>query len=150
MYESNAYAAGLFDGEGSIIISARGSRIKSNSQRSIYYHLSISIANTHHGIMEYLRLYYDGLINNGRVTNGKPIWFWTLHSRNAASFLDNILPYLIIKKEEAKIAIEFQDHMDEPIKYPLSLDVIAYRETFRTRIKEARSLYSKQSHEPES
>jgi hypothetical protein len=157
IYNANmldAYTAGLFDGEGSVIISRRGSRSRQDGQRSIYYHLAISVANTHYGVIAFLERFYGGCINNGKPYRGKPIWFWTLHSENASQFLDALLPWLIIKKEEAKIGIEFQNHMNSHTRpgrgHSIPQDVIDIRESFRSRIVAARKSYSRTSHEQES
>jgi hypothetical protein len=134
------YLAGLFDGEGSVVIvetkrAARGMRTA--------FYLKINIVNTHRGVMTLLRDTFGGYLSKGRVHEGWAVcWMWELHSNNAMEFLKTLLPYLVIKKREAQIAIEFQKHMEFYGGHGAIPDKVnEYRRSFRTRIQEAREEY---------
>ncbi len=93
------YLAGLFDGEGHIGISQTN---PTGSHISMIFALQASIANNHRGVLEQIQIEYGGGISSSRNC-------WTLQwtSKNAADFLRKIEPYLIIKKEQADLALEF-------------------------------------------
>lgn len=93
------YAAGLFDGEGCIT-----AHMPSGSIR-------LDIKNTNFKALKYLHKCFGGSIyvekpnkENGRI---KSIGRWALHGEQAVNFLRKIEPMLIIKKEEALLAIKF-------------------------------------------
>lgn len=56
-------------------------------------------------------------------------------SNQAATFLEPLLPYLRVKREQALIALEFQTHMQAPWPRPLSETVIQEREALRVRLR---------------
>lgn len=104
-----AYAAGLFDGEGSIIIRKRTQR----GCLAPVYSLHVSVANTDLPIIEWLQEAWPGhLCKTGlpaKAGRRHAAWKWNLTSRIAAAFLRDVQPYLRIKAEQARIAIELAD-----------------------------------------
>lgn len=99
-----AYVAGLFDGEGCILISTR-----LRCGRPIFW-LDIVITNTDKPVLDWLLITVGGRMSKKPYNkNGnRDIWRWKTSSRKAASVLRALLPYLRIKHEQAVIAIEFQ------------------------------------------
>ncbi|MEM2338415.1 MAG: helix-turn-helix domain-containing protein [Candidatus Bathyarchaeia archaeon] len=97
-----SYVAGLFDGEGSIYIKHR----RDSLQNRVY------IINTDRNIVKWLKETFKG----GKIVswkdphpspNRKQVFYWHLQRRlDVLSFLKALLPYLKIKKETAKKAIE--------------------------------------------
>lgn len=128
------YAAGLFDGEGSIYIN------KAQLSYGLRYSLSCTINNTHKPAMDTFHRTYGGAIQH--VTPGKGnlgkrgVWRITLAHGAARDFLEKIVPHLFIKKDEALLAIAFQYHMDEyknrfagqGWRHPEYASVMAHRE----------------------
>ncbi len=104
-----AYVAGFFDGEGTIGIIARKPHQKSKTL-NCYHQLHVSCTNTNEEVIKYLHELFGGSIFKAWDTRGKrrACYRWGLTSRKAKEFLQAILPYLIVKKQEATIAIEFQ------------------------------------------
>lgn len=106
---SYEYIAGFFDGEGYIQIAKKAP----NSHSGAPYWLTASMANTHKGVLEEIQK----VIGNGKVifhqgTNGwKTHYRLTFYTLQALNFIKLIEPYLIIKKEEARLAIEFAEHL---------------------------------------
>jgi hypothetical protein len=47
-----------------------------------------------------------------RPKAGEPftLWYWRRYTSAAAAFLSDILPYLLVKQAQAKLANEFQSH----------------------------------------
>ncbi len=99
-----AYIAGFFDGEGSIFVS------KSKKQ----YFLTVSISNTNLLVLESIRRIMGGGISKSpdKRENCSQLFRLRLYCNEAKKFLERILPYLKIKKEQAKLAIEFQSKME--------------------------------------
>lgn len=95
------YFAGLFDGEGSINILHKKPR---------YFSLNIAITNTNIQVINWLKYNFNGhiRISNKQNLKHKTTYNWTSTSIQARKLLEQSLPYLIIKKEQAIIAIEFQ------------------------------------------
>lgn len=102
-----AYTAGIVDGDGYIGISkTKGKTYHLGYQMS----LRVSVANTDELLIRWLHQYYGGHIRRKKVypNHPRPVWAWTVASQVALVFLENILPYLRVKKTQAKVAIRFQ------------------------------------------
>ena len=90
-----AYLAGLFDGEGTIGIQ----KVKNG------YGLRIQI-------QIYNKITYEIQDNFGGSAYGpygkeKKAYIWRCNGLNAGKILELIFPYLVIKKEEAELAIDY-------------------------------------------
>jgi len=92
-----SYVAGLFDGEGTIVI-----------QRDNGYSLRCSIENTDRAVIKWLE---DNFGGSTREVKGvrKRKWQWVIRCRDAWRFLLLVRPYLKIKDAQARIAIAFQE-----------------------------------------
>ena len=99
-----AYIAGFFDGEGSIFVS------KSKKQ----YFLTVSISNTNLLVLESIQKIIGGNISKSpdNRENSSQLFRLRLYCNEAKKFLERILPYLKTKKEQARLAIEFQSKME--------------------------------------
>lgn len=106
-----AYLAGFLDGEGSISIC----RSKPNNHwryRTYRYTLEVTVTNTNKKIIELLANLFEGSWMRIRHHNN-PVWKdaycirWA--SVKAKNLLEMLLPYLIIKKKQAELAVEFQN-----------------------------------------
>lgn len=114
------YVAGLFDGEGCISI-GKGMFLGGYARYSedyIRYQLAVGMAMTYRPVIEQLSRQFGGRFAGGHKTdrakafpNRRPGFAWGLSSGPAAAFLVKIEPYLIVKQEEARVAIEFQEHI---------------------------------------
>lgn len=101
-----AYAAGIFDGEGHV-----GIAVTKNGRGEPYHRLMLNITNTNVEIIHWLFERWDGCIHNPRYfaqENWRTAHRWTVSDGRAARFLQDVLPYLIIKREQAVLGIEFQ------------------------------------------
>ena len=108
----NAYAAGLFDGEGCISICGPLQRGGAN--------LRVVLGNTYKPILEQLKAQFGGSVGLGRRATvcRLTLWQWTLSGDKAVRFLEIVFPYLVIKKEQAQIAFEFQKTKMPRWKHP--------------------------------
>jgi hypothetical protein len=136
-----AYTAGLFDGEGSIVIGcARPPR--AGGRVGIRYWLQVGVTNTDRELVEWLLSTYGGHISDNSHANGRagwqPCWAWRVMSRQARIFLLDIQPYLRVKKAQAGLGIEFQEVLMRhgPSRAGYGQDAIAVRESYRQRLRE--------------
>lgn len=100
-----AYIAGFFDGEGSFQVTRnKGTKYKDS------YGILVGFSNTDKGIIEWFEDRIDGKtsIGNRYEDNRKTIFRFTVHSGDREVFLHAIYPYLKIKKDVARLVIEFQ------------------------------------------
>jgi hypothetical protein len=96
-----AWAAGFIDGEGCISI---------YHQRGYYLVLTVS-QKSKKPLLELQKIFGGKLYN----VRNKKYWMWTLWGENAVPALVEMLPFLVLKKEQAKLAIKFQTAKPEPI-----------------------------------
>ena len=104
-----AYLAGFIDGEGSISI------CKTNSSNSIYktprYVLEVTVTNTYKPIIDMFQELFAGSWTRRRHEK-HPVWKQSYCIRwasiKAKEILELVYPHLIVKKEQAEVAIEFQ------------------------------------------
>lgn len=84
-----AYAAGIIDGEGSIMLI----RSHANEFRSP----CVSITNTTFSIIEFLQSHFGGHVVRQKTykTYHKTAWIWKLHGLSVLRFLESILPYML-------------------------------------------------------
>lgn len=103
--EDLAYFAGAIDGEGCILISKALPK-----KKSPIYKLSLTAANTDPNFIFYLNTIFPSYINNAAhaTKQRRNTYSWGANGDYACEILRLIYPFLIIKKEQASIAIEFQ------------------------------------------
>lgn len=97
--EEAAWLAGLFDGEGCI----------SQPRKEHRASLRLTITNTHYGLLErILEVAGVGKIIDHKAPTDRhsQTWNWQCYSDNARDLLRQMLPWLIVKREKALIAIE--------------------------------------------
>ena len=104
--EAVCYAAGFFDGEGSIDIRYECKAHK-NGKRYERFYLRVCVVQIVREPLDMLVSLWGGSIS--RRANGVHTWVATTAS--AAAFLRDVSPYLVVKKLEAQIGIELQATM---------------------------------------
>lgn len=93
---SSQYAAGLFDGEGCISI----------QEYKGIFQKSVRLAATYRPVVEALCEKYRGNIAC-QTTTHRNAHYWYLTSKNdIAAFLEDVLPYLLEKKQQAEVMLE--------------------------------------------
>lgn len=97
------YLAGIIDGEGAIKLQkSRGSRHGA--------HPRLWVKNTDKKLVEWLHKTFGGHMNFERRlrTKWSDIWIWSVHSTfDLTQLLPLVLPYLIVKREDAEKVLEF-------------------------------------------
>jgi len=96
-----AYAAGFFDGEGSVTISYPVAF--RNSQKG--WQVGCSVSQLDPAPLRWLQERWGGSVNGPR-RNGQ--YDWRIHSAQVDRFLADIGPFLIVKGEAAAILVEFR------------------------------------------
>jgi hypothetical protein len=94
-----AYVAGLVDGEASFCITKHVSPRKGR-----WLQPCLDISNNDENCLEYLREMYGGTIN---TINNRAHHLRFTHPRFIKKILEDLLPYLIVKKEQAKVMLSF-------------------------------------------
>ena len=100
-----AYAAGLFDGEGSI------SLIRHHDNRT--HSPQVSVASTDYEVVSWFRERFGGSVvtKQPRQSNHSVSDDWRLTDRRALVFLDLIRPYLVIERKIRRIDLLLNDYV---------------------------------------
>lgn len=108
-----AWCAGIIDGEGCIRIHKRKPGAKSQPrQKSNIYYLDLKVKMVHKPAIEILHSFFrcgDVHSEQPGKSNKRIAWRWNVFRRDAASVLKKVLPFLVVKRKEALLAIEFQE-----------------------------------------
>jgi hypothetical protein len=101
-----AYAAGIIDGEGSIGLA----KTRRRGQAAPNWNVRLEVASTDWRLLSWLRNTFDlGAIGNVHSRAGwRPCGRWTVHKRAAGEVIQAVRPYLVIKAEQADIALAFR------------------------------------------
>lgn len=109
---SDEYMAGLFDGEGCVMVRVWR---KPNSPH-IRYQPAISLGMTYRPVIEQIHRQYGGSIHlndhSKRNKKHRAQFNWVASSQVAARVLRAMLPYLIVKKDEAELVLQLQGSLD--------------------------------------
>lgn len=102
-----AYAAGLLDGEGCVQVTRNRTRYPGR----FYYGARVDVFNTYRPVLEWLQERWMGRIHasGGQPSRFKPCWHWVANSNVAAAFLNDVRPFLKIKRDQAYNAIAFAE-----------------------------------------
>ena len=103
-----AYLAGFIDGEGSYIVSKR--LHTTGKWTYVGYSIGLDIANTNKEVMEWIR---EKTNNNSKVYlnpqkgNRKLAYRLRINGKLAQKITKEIFPYLIVKREQSKVFLQF-------------------------------------------
>lgn len=126
------YIAGLIDADGSISI------IFLRKQRRYYPGVGFGCYGSEE-ILEELKRRYGGSFGN-RIKkrklgwNKEPMPRWSISDNKAILFLKEILPFLILKKEQAVLAIKLKEEGDWTPGSKKSVDEMERRESLRKKV----------------
>lgn len=140
-----SYLAGFMDGEGTFAIVKTFSvqrKPDGTKKKYIVYKLNISVCNTNKEVMEWIAKHFGGKVldsaNDNRNPKYKIRYAWHVtHRHRQKDFILGVLPYLVAKKEQAKLALEFiKTYRDEP-QYGVQLDsaIVERREELRNKMR---------------
>lgn len=108
------YAAGIVDGEGSICI--RRKKILGNGPKAGQiqnYYMSVTVTQKDGKLIDWLLGNFSGSTYlHWKGTNTGWSHEWILNHNKAKDFLKRIFPFLVYKKNQAELAIRFQERLD--------------------------------------
>ena len=104
--EDIAYLAGIVDGEGCISVM----RLSRGNRSSATFMARISVAMTSEKIVRWIKATTEvGTVHVKCHQPGrKKQWLWLVNSRNAVGLLRTLLPFLKLKKPQARNAVALQ------------------------------------------
>jgi hypothetical protein len=94
-----AYAAGFFDGEGNIVVIWQASKKG--------YMFQVRVTQKSRKPLVWLQERWGGGIYLKQIINGVPCYSWNVGWGKARKFLDDVLPFLIVKRAQAELALKF-------------------------------------------
>ena len=116
------YIAGFLDGEGSICI---------HKHNTIHYRLSIIFYNSHKGVIDWLekKLGYKSIKRSidkrrDKLHTKDNYAVYIRKNSDSLNFLKDCLNYLIVKKKQAKNAIEFLEAVLNRVSFQYTNDLI--------------------------
>ena len=102
--EDVAYLAGIVDGEGSICIK------RQDAQYNPQFKLLLRVMNTSRDLIDHLQGIFGGHVHQMKqVTREKTLYELWWAGYDAKPLLELLVPYLVIKKEQAELGIDFQN-----------------------------------------
>lgn len=104
-----AWLAGLIDGEGCLGIWRERRKGNTSGYR---YRASVQIANTNRALLDMIASVLPGTIQmkDARVKKGhKPLYQFYLYARCVGPVLERVAPFLVIKKEQARVLMRFRE-----------------------------------------
>lgn len=107
-----AYAAGLFDGEGTFIITKGTCKGQSNRPRPFYFYPAACIEIRDELIVNWMKEKFGGIIakKSKRKENHSDTYIWRIRDyENLRLFINKIHPYLKIKSKQVDILNRFID-----------------------------------------
>lgn len=145
-----ARLAAFIDGEGHIGI-GRCRELRDHNGR-VNYKMWLCIANTDPRLMIWLRRFVVGnfYVHRSDRRGGRyPLYEWTVRSQEAVDLLSRLLPYFVMKRDQAELAIEFGRSLRDSRQgangryLPLPQDVIDARNSVIQNLKTLREVRGK-------
>jgi len=132
-----ARLAMAIDGEGSISIAKQ---VKRDAIRHYPYQYSllVSVYNTNYILVDWVQYHFGASIakTDRRVNNHKAEYAAYFRGQDAALVIENVMPYLLLKQEQAEVALEFQSTVRAyGNRTPLSPETLDYREQLYLKMK---------------
>lgn len=131
--------AAFIDGEGSIGTASTVHRVPRKSGRTHYEYIKITVTNTDIRLSRWAALTFGGNVqdsanNKKRNPRWKPCYFWSLTSERAAAVLRGCLPYLLLKADQAEVALAIQATMSRCGVRGTPQSVIDHRAVLRAKL----------------
>ena len=115
-----AWAAGLFDGEGCIMIKRDYNKLR------VTFSLRLILTNNHVGALEKFKTIVGGIGSIrqwSRDGRKNPTWDWRVASKQAEFVLKLLLPYLVVKHEQAELALLSRKYQQKVGAYKLNPNI---------------------------
>jgi hypothetical protein len=137
---SRAYVAGFIDADGSIVIMRSGKEKR-------WYVIFVTVTQKNPKILHLLSERYGGKVSiHHKKDNPKICSTWNVKAGDAYKMLQEIRPKLVLKREQALIAMRLQEnivkHKNKFTKVGLPKSIIDYRESLRQQLKKLNQPFS--------
>lgn len=132
--EVRAYAAGLFDGEGCVLLMPGPAEARHRIR------LKVELVQVDPACLYWLQLHFGGRVYLRRERGSPRCRFahrWNLCGPHAVEFLRLVRPYLLVKAAQADVAFEFYELVQAKggIRVPISSVNAEQRERLRQQMK---------------
>lgn len=101
-----AWAAGLFDGEGSINLRFSRSRRRSRASDAAAWVLTVRVLMTHEATVRRMAELFGGSVAHQPRPPHRDAWYWDVSMPRSEAVLRALYPHLVTKREQARIAID--------------------------------------------
>lgn len=140
-----AYVAGLMDSDGCITVAKQSPSKTSRAKTDLHYALA-TVTNTNEAMMRWLKDNVGGAYSNrttGRFkqlhidNNWKDRYEWRVTGKKAEKFLEDIQPYLVIKRKQCELAMsigKLREQLNVRMGETLSQEVVEKREQVKQEI----------------
>lgn len=120
--EKLAWAAGFVDGEGSIVI-ASGKNVR------------LTVGQVHKAPLVILQEMFGGYMKReSRPAGRRDLWVWAVASRKASNALRSLFPFLVVKRHQALLALQFQSEVRTGLRTQLTDAEKARRQDIKEQI----------------
>jgi hypothetical protein len=124
--------ATILDCEGWISIEKLG------NSRGIGMVLTLGVGNTNYKLTDWLKESFGGSVYKTNRPNikHKDYYTWRIHSNKAKDILQRALPYMLLKEEQARLAIHFQEavHSKNSYNEPCTPQYIEYMQSLKKKM----------------
>ena len=138
--EEMIYLAGLFDGEGTICIQKDTRPLEKNNGRNwnAVYTVVFRIGMTHKGAIErYKEFFKVGYVDCEKIYHAfRPMWRYAIRRKlDVKRVIEEISPYLFVKKENAKLALRYFDECPSQRGTYLTPEVLEKKEWYYNEMR---------------
>ena len=103
-----AYLSGFLDGEGSISIHKILRKRNNKKYVSPDHFVLVQVSQQSPKPLELYKSIFGGTICTTTTKYGNKVWRYSIASKKAKVLLENLYPYIILKKGQAKLALDFR------------------------------------------
>lgn len=127
--------AGIFDGEGTIVIHTRKYTTK-NGRKTTHDYLEVCICSIDEWVPRHFMFAFTGnvYLRKAQTAKTKAIWVWQTTNEKAKVFLQTLLPYIRLKKRQAELGILFQEASSKRVRADLTDNELVWRQSQRLLI----------------
>ncbi len=113
-----AYLAGLIDSDGHITVAKSEPSQRDRARSTIHYPI-VGITNTDKRMMEWVLENFGGSYGSrmGQKMKAKSLergwkerYDWRMTGKKSLTLLEDILPYLVVKRDRAELVLQFREH----------------------------------------
>lgn len=107
---NDAYTAGIIDGEGTITIA--------NQDGYYYLRVNVTMSDKGYRVLDFLHREYGGMMGKERPSSGntRASKQWRVSNGDAARVINSVLSHLRLKREQALVALQLWDLIEEAPK----------------------------------